>query len=69
MNQTTILPLPYNPDALPRETARHYIPATEQDIQAMLGTLGLSQEYRKFKRHFPAAGGLARVSASATWVT
>jgi len=43
MNQTTIPPLPYNPKALPRETARHYIPATAQDIQAMLGSLGLSR--------------------------
>ena len=43
MNQTTIPPLPYDPNALPRETARHYIPATDEDIQAMLGTLGLSR--------------------------
>ena len=43
MSHTTLPPLPYDPTALPRETARHYIPATAQDLQAMLGALGLSQ--------------------------
>ena len=52
MNETSIPPLPYDPEALPRETARHYIPATEQDIQAMLGTLGLSQLDELFQ-HIP----------------
>ena len=44
MSQAALLPLPYDPDALPRETARHYIPATDQDLQAMLGT-GLQSSY------------------------
>ena len=34
--------LPYNPEALPRELARHYIPASEKDIAAMLETAGAS---------------------------
>ena len=46
------LPLPYDPNALPRESARHYIPATAQDIQAMLGSLGLSQLDELFQ-HIP----------------
>ncbi len=58
MNQTTIPPLPYNPKALPRETARHYIPATAQDIQAMLGSLGLSQ-LDELLQHIPASVRMA----------
>jgi len=38
---------------LPREAARHYIPATAQEIQAMLGALGLSQLDELFA-HIPA---------------
>ena len=33
--------LPYDPKSLPRELRRHYIGASEQDIQAMLSALGL----------------------------
>ena len=53
MNQTAIPPLPYDPQSLPRETARHYIPATEQDILAMLSALGLSHLEELFQ-HIPA---------------
>ena len=53
MSQTTVPPLPYDPTTLPRETARHYIPATDQESQAMLGALGLSQLDELFA-HIPA---------------
>jgi len=33
-------PLPYNPDALPREKARHYIPSSQEEIEAMLKSVG-----------------------------
>lgn len=36
-------PLGYDPAALPRETARHYIPASDADLAAMLQTLGLTK--------------------------
>jgi glycine dehydrogenase len=36
-------PLNYDPAALPRELVRHYIPATEEDLNAMLRTLGLTK--------------------------
>src|SRR5262249_59736989 len=62
MNQTAIPPLPYDPQSLPRETARHYIPATEQDIQAMLGTLGLSHLDELFQ-HIPARVRMAEPPA------
>ena len=54
MSMTTLPPLPYNPDALPREKARHYIPATAQEIQAMLQALGLARLDDLFA-HIPAA--------------
>jgi glycine dehydrogenase len=54
MNDRITPSLPYDPRLLPRETARHYIPATEQDIQAMLATLGLQQLADLF-RHLPAS--------------
>src|SRR5882724_12035377 len=53
MSETTLPPLPYDPKTLPRETARHYIPATDHEIQAMLGALGLSQLDELFQ-HIPA---------------
>src|SRR3989454_4955971 len=53
MSVTTLLPLPYDPMTLPRETTRHYIPATDHEIQAMLGALGLSQLDELFQ-HIPA---------------
>jgi len=54
MSHTTLPPLPYDPTALPRETARHYIPATDQELQTMLGALGLSQLDELFA-HIPAS--------------
>src|SRR4029453_8253714 len=48
-------PLPFDPPPFPRKTARHYIPATDQEIQAMLGALGLSQLDEVFA-HIPAPG-------------
>ncbi len=36
-------PLEYNADAMPRECARHYIPASDADLAAMLKELGLSK--------------------------
>src|SRR5262249_44497493 len=62
MNQSTIPPLPYNPKALPRETARHYIPAAEQEIQAMLESLGLSRLDELFQ-HIPASVRMAEPPA------
>src|SRR5919109_4180988 len=53
MSVKTLLPLPYDLTTLPRETARHYIPATDQEIQAMLSALGLSQLDELFA-HIPA---------------
>src|SRR5499433_2048937 len=53
MSHTTLPPLPYDPTTLPRETARHYIPATDEELQAMLGALGLSQLDELFQ-HIPA---------------
>lgn len=35
--------LGYDPAALPRESVRHYIPASDDDIAAMLRTLGLTK--------------------------
>src|SRR5712692_7348761 len=53
MSDTILPPLPYDPTTLPRETARHYIPATDQEIQAMLGALGLAHLDELFQ-HIPA---------------
>ena len=58
MSDATLPPLPYDPTTLPRETARHYIPATDQEIQAMLGTLGLSQLDELFQ-HIPVSVRMA----------
>jgi glycine dehydrogenase len=54
MTDCTTLCLPYNPQTLPREKARHYIPATDQDIQAMLTALGLQRLDDLFS-HIPAS--------------
>ncbi|HEY7490213.1 MAG TPA: hypothetical protein VIH59_03785, partial [Candidatus Tectomicrobia bacterium] len=54
MTDRTTPSLPYDPLALPREMARHYIPATDQDIQAMLTALGLQQLDDLFS-HIPAS--------------
>jgi glycine dehydrogenase len=54
MYDSTVLSLPYDLNALPRERARHYIPASDQDIQAMLTALGL-QHLDDLFRHLPAS--------------
>ncbi len=36
-------PLPFNPADLPREQHRHYIPATEADLKAMLAAVGVAK--------------------------
>src|SRR5919108_3034687 len=54
MTDRTTPSLPYNPQTLPREKARHYIPATDQDIQAMLTALGL-QGLDDLFSHIPAS--------------
>lgn len=43
MSQTLLPPLPYDLKSLSWEIARHYIPATGWDIQAILRTLGMPQ--------------------------
>ena len=35
--------LPYDPEEYPRETARHYISASESDIEQMLASIGLER--------------------------
>ena len=35
--------LPFDPQEFPRETSRHYISATEQEIKDMLSTIGLTE--------------------------
>ncbi len=54
MHEHTIPPLPYDLDALPREQARHYISATQQDIQAMCEALGLGRIEELFS-HIPVS--------------
>ena len=46
-------PLGYDPVTLPRETVRHYIPASEADLAAMLRSLGLTKLDDLFA-HLPA---------------
>jgi glycine dehydrogenase len=52
--------LPYDPKSLPRELRRHYIGASDADIGAMLGSLGLGRLDELFA-HVPAG---ARMPAS-----
>ena len=40
IDQTTHVPLPYDPETLPRELLRHYIGASEADIVEMLNFVG-----------------------------
>jgi glycine dehydrogenase len=47
-------PLGYDPAALPRELARHYIPASDADLAAMLRAVGLTDLEDLFA-HLPAA--------------
>jgi glycine dehydrogenase len=46
-------PLGFDPSALPREQVRHYIPASEEDLTAMLRALGLARLDDLFA-HLPA---------------
>jgi glycine dehydrogenase len=46
-------PLGYDPAALPREQARHYIPASEADLAAMLRVIGV-QKLDDLFSHLPA---------------
>ena len=46
-------PLGFDPSALPREQVRHYIPASEEDLAAMLRALGLARLDDLFA-HLPA---------------
>ena len=54
MAQTNLPPLGYDPEALPREKTRHYIPVDDQDIKAMqdkIGVVGFADLFR----HLPKA--------------
>src|SRR5215813_1697806 len=53
MSHTTLPPLPYDLTTLPRELTRYYISATDEELQTMLGALGLSQLDELFA-HIPA---------------
>lgn len=44
--------LPYDPTKLPRELARHYIPASEQDIHDMMKVVGVSK-FEELYSHIP----------------
>ncbi|MEX0326782.1 MAG: glycine dehydrogenase, partial [Puniceicoccaceae bacterium] len=52
MTQGQSHPLPFNPESLPRETLRHYISATDEDIQAMMQTVGITQ-WEDLYAHIP----------------
>lgn len=60
MSRTTIppLPIPYDPNTLLRERAPYYIPATEDEVQGMLATLGL-QRLDDLFAHIPPAVRMA----------
>lgn len=53
MAQGQTHPLPFNPAALPRETRRHYISATDEEIQEMLKTVGVP-DLSSLYSHIPA---------------
>jgi glycine dehydrogenase len=46
--------LPYDPASLPRELKRHYISASEGDIQAMLSSIGMAKLDELFEQLPPA---------------
>ncbi len=52
MRNNHIPPLPYDASALPRERARHYIPATEQEVRDMCAAVGVADLDDLF-RHIP----------------
>ncbi|MGQ4809060.1 Glycine dehydrogenase (decarboxylating) [Candidatus Entotheonellaceae bacterium PAL068K] len=53
MDDGMVASLPYDLHGLPREQARHYIPATDADLDAMLAALGL-QRLDDLFAHLPA---------------
>jgi glycine dehydrogenase len=53
-------PLSFNPDALQRETLRHYISATDEDIRAMMDTVGI-KELADLYTHIPENSRFAEV--------
>src|SRR5918992_1293520 len=62
MKTSPVPPLPYDPETLPQEKARHYIPATDQDIEAMCAALGVSQLGDLFQ-HIPTDVRMPELSA------
>ena len=61
---TNILPgLPYEPNKLPRELKRHYICASDGEIQAMLKSLGLSK-LEDLYAHLPASARMPSSGAA-----
>jgi glycine dehydrogenase len=52
MENTDCPSLPYDPAEFPRETQRHYISASEEEIRSMLDTIGLSDPKDLFS-HIP----------------
>jgi len=60
MNTTKLPGLPYEPQKLPRELKRHYICASDGEIQSMLKSLGL-QKLEDLYSHLPPS---ARMPAS-----
>jgi glycine dehydrogenase len=53
MENTDCPSLPYDPAEFPRETQRHYISASEEEIRSMLGAIGLSDPKDLFS-HIPS---------------
>ena len=51
MENTDCPNLPYDPAEFPRETQRHYISATEEEIRSMLDAIGLSDPKDLFSPH------------------
>ncbi len=45
-------PLPFNPHSLPRETKRHYISASDEDIEAMMQAVGV-ERFSDLYSHIP----------------
>jgi glycine dehydrogenase len=49
---TSYSDLPYNPEELPRELKRHYISATDQEIQEMMDEIGIAN-FEELFAHIP----------------
>jgi glycine dehydrogenase len=54
MSSNHIPPLPYDASTLPRERARHYIPATDQEVRDMCAAVGVAELDDLF-HHIPPA--------------